>query len=226
MIEKRTERIGLFGGTFNPFHIGHLKVARDVLRQFGLSRVYFIPSAQPPHKASDPLVPAMDRYEMVSLGLSGDPAFLPCDVEIKRTGPSYSIDTVAFFKSTLDQSVQLYFILGIDAFLEIGTWKDCRKLFEQISFIIMTRPGKANDTADLIKLAGDYARAYLSDQYRSDERGSALIHPTLQPIYLSKVSPVEIASSQIRRMISHGETAEQWLVPAVADYIREKGLYR
>jgi nicotinate-nucleotide adenylyltransferase len=226
MIEKQTERIGLFGGTFNPFHIGHLQVARDVLRQFGLSRVYFIPSAQPPHKTSSPLVPARDRYKMVSLGLSGEPAFLPCDVEIKRTGPSYSIDTVAFFKSILDPCVQLYFILGIDAFLEIGTWKDCHKLFEQISFIVMTRPNKAIAMTNLSKLAGDYARACLSGQYRLDAQGSSLTHPALQPIYLSIVTSVEIASSQIRRMINHGEPADHWLVPAVADYIREKGLYR
>lgn len=220
------ERVGLFGGTFNPVHLGHVKAARDVKSRFGLDRIYFIPSAQPPHKPDARLAPAHDRYAMVMLGLEGADSLFPCDVEIQRDGPSYSVDTVAFFKKRMGPGGELFFILGVDAFLEIDTWKSYEALLRQVAFIVMSRPTKASSETDLYKVLASYIKETLSSAYVFNATRGTWFHPSLRPIYPVAVSPVDIASSQLREKLRLGEPADRWLSPGVADYIKQKGLYR
>ena len=220
------ERIGLFGGTFNPVHLGHVNAARDVKTRFGLDRIYFIPSAQPPHKPGTRLASAHDRYTMVVLGLEGADALFPCDVEIQRAGPSYSVDTVAFFKKRMGAAGELFFILGVDAFLEIDTWKSSEALLRQAAFIVMTRPDKAVSEAELYKVMASYIKATLSSAYTFNAACGTWLHPSLRPIYPVVVSPMDVASSQLRDQLRRGEPADRWLNPAVAAYIKQKGLYR
>ncbi|MBU4209797.1 MAG: nicotinate (nicotinamide) nucleotide adenylyltransferase, partial [Proteobacteria bacterium] len=138
------EHIGLFGGTFNPIHVGHLRAIQDVQNRFALDKCYLIPAALPPHKEPGDVVDAKYRLEMIRLAVSEYSdrlnSVIISDVELKRSGPSYTVDTVNHFKSILPYNSRLYFILGIDAFLEIDTWKSYSDLFYLTAFIVMARP--------------------------------------------------------------------------------------
>jgi nicotinate-nucleotide adenylyltransferase len=137
-------RLGLFGGTFDPIHIGHLRAALEVKQGFGLDRIVFIPAALPPHKKGDQVADAADRLKMVELGVSGYSGFSVSDAELQRSGPSYSIDTINHFKKSSEPDSEILFISGLDAFLEIDTWKSYRDLLRQIAFIVIARPIAAN----------------------------------------------------------------------------------
>jgi len=135
------KRIGLFGGTFNPIHLGHIQVIQEVKKGFGLDKIllnYLSVNSTPP-KNRNGLVDAGDRIEMIRLSFSTHPDFSVSDVELKRSGPSYTIDTVRHFKSILPEDTELVLILGLDAFLEIDTWKSYKDLFLLIPFIVMSR---------------------------------------------------------------------------------------
>ena len=139
-------KIGLFGGTFDPIHWGHLRSAEEVGETFRLDRVYFIPASLPPHKRGQTTTPARDRLQMVRLAVARNPRFSVSTVELARPGVSYSIDTIREFAAKLRKADSLYFIIGLDAFREIGTWKDFAEIFSLCNFIVTSRPGsKEND---------------------------------------------------------------------------------
>lgn len=219
-------RIGLFGGTFDPIHNGHWLVAMDVLQQFKLDTIHFIPCSLQPNKTNGPIASASDRVAMLQLALLDQPRFEICEFEIKRRGPSYTVDTLSYFASALPPETRLHFIIGIDAFLEIDTWKSYSKLFELAAFIVMTRPGIGKSTEQAFRTAADYARQRISSDYRLDSQGSRLLHPVMQPIHLTAVSQIDIASTQIRRQIQQGKPIGDWTHKDVASYIETKGLYR
>ncbi len=133
------KRIGIFGGTFNPIHMGHLRTVWEVHCGFGLDETILIPSAAPPHKPAEGVIDAGDRLEMVRLAISGYDEFTVSDVELKRPGPSYTIDTVRHFKSVYPEDADFHLIIGLDAILEIDTWKSYRDIFRLIPFIVMMR---------------------------------------------------------------------------------------
>ncbi|MCJ8500934.1 nicotinate-nucleotide adenylyltransferase [Desulfatitalea alkaliphila] len=222
----QSRRVGLFGGTFNPIHRGHLQAAGDVLRRADLERIYFVPSAQPPHKSNGKLAPADDRLAMVRMALADHPRMRVCEAELRRTGPSYSIDTIRAFKAALPEGGRLYFVVGIDAFLEIDTWKACDHLFEETAFIVMSRPGTGDWTPALCRQIEGYVQSHIATDYALADDGKRLVHPAKQSITLVSVTPVDISSSRIRTMIRQGKAIDQWVPPAVADHIQTRGLYR
>lgn len=224
--KSRHRRIGLFGGTFNPIHRGHEQVAKDVLEQFSLDHIYVIPCALPPHKTRGILASASDRLEMIQRALQNQCAVTVSDTEIRRSGISYTIDTVADFRNRYSDEVRFFFMLGMDAFLEIHTWKSYRQLFKLTAFILMTRPRTHGAPTSLHSIALEYAQRHLSNRYTLAEAGRALIHPEMGTIYLASVTPVAIGSTQIRSMIRNGEPIQPWVHPAVSEYIEKKGLYR
>ena len=132
--------IGLFGGTFNPVHIGHLRAALEVKEGFGLDEVVLIPAALPPHKVPGDVAAAADRLHMLNLALEDDSGIRISDVELKRAGPSYTIDTVEHFKQVLSVQSHVYLIMGMDAFLEFDSWKSFDELLRRIPFVIISRP--------------------------------------------------------------------------------------
>jgi nicotinate-nucleotide adenylyltransferase len=219
-------RIGLFGGTFNPIHRGHVQVARDVLQRYRLTAVQFIPSAIPPHKTEGILAPAEDRYAMARSALANEPALKVSDIEVRRSGPSYTIDTLRRFMDEQPHEAQIFFMVGLDAFLEIHTWKSYRQLFELAAFIVMTRPRAVKPDQDLKALALRFVRGQISDAYEPSEEGDRLMHPQKQVIHLATVTPMDISSSQIREMIHKRQSIGQWVAPTVEAYIESKGLYR
>jgi nicotinate-nucleotide adenylyltransferase len=219
-------RIGLFGGTFDPIHNGHWLVAMDVLQQFKLDKIHFIPCALQPNKANGPIASASDRVAMLQLALRDQPRFEICEFEIQRRGPSYTVDTLSYFASSQSPGTRLHFIIGIDAFLEIDTWKSYSRLFELAAFIVMTRPGVGKSCEQALRTATDFARQRISADYQPDSHGSRLMHPVKQPIHLADVSQIDIASTQIRRLIQQGKSIGKWINKDVASYIETKGLYR
>ncbi|OQX03143.1 MAG: hypothetical protein BWK80_56310 [Desulfobacteraceae bacterium IS3] len=214
--------IGLFGGTFNPIHIGHLRAAQEVLESFESDKIIFIPSALPPHKQAHDLTDAGDRLEMIRLSIQTCPKFEVSDIELKRPGRSYTIDTVRYFKSVLPDA-KLYFMIGMDAFLEIDAWKSYQDLLSLISFIVMARPG-TGDKIDRVMLE-NYLQTRISEDYRFSESEMAYIHPEKQPVFGINVRPLDISSSAVRKLIRQNKSV-RFLVPeAVENFIKNKGLF-
>jgi nicotinate-nucleotide adenylyltransferase len=218
--------IGLFGGTFNPIHLGHLRAAQEVKDGFGLARVYFIPSAIPPHKGISILAKAQDRYQMLAEAIYENPGFVGSDVELKREGRSYTIDTVLHFKSILDKDASCYLIVGSDAFFEIDTWKDFRELFDLIPFIVMKRPSEISGRGDFFNILAQYIQTSITDGYELSKDASRFQHASKQPIYLFDVTPIDISSTKIRNLIRCGASAKYLIPDSVEKYIQTKGLYQ
>ncbi len=221
-IEKKSgagnKRIGLFGGTFNPIHLGHLRGAEEIREAFRLDEVIFIVASIPPHKGKEKVIEAKHRLKMVSLAISGNLHFSTSDIELSRSGNSYSIDTIRFFRERHPKS--LFFILGRDAFVEIETWREFQKLFSLCHFIVMARPGsqKNNSSSFLPEALKPYFR------YDSQEKG--WIHLSEYRIYFKEISFLDISSTKVRELIEKRESVK-YLVPAeVEAYIHKYGLYQ
>lgn len=211
-------RIGIFGGTFNPIHLGHLRSAEEVRERQQLHRVLFIPSASPPHKQRSEIAPATDRFEMVRRAIAGNNAFRVSSVEIDRAGRSYSVDTLDSLRRIYPR-VRFAFILGIDAFRELATWKDYRRLFELCDIVVTSRP--SYDEISLPALIPVAARKEFC--YRRPRK--VLEHRSGHEIVFQRVSDFAISASDIRERTHRGESI-RYLVPrTVATYIARHELY-
>lgn len=133
-------KIGILGGTFNPIHIGHLILAEEARERIGLDKVIFVPTFLPPHKDNSDIAPAKDRLNMVRLAIKGNRHFLVSDVEIRRDGRSYTIDTLKEFNKKYSRQ-DLYFIIGSDLLKYLDDWKDLDEIIKLVKFIVVTRPG-------------------------------------------------------------------------------------
>ncbi len=211
-------RVGIFGGTFNPIHLAHLRSAEEVREAQRLDRVLFIPSAKPPHKPQDGLVSTPHRLAMVKLAIAGNRRFRVSTIEIDRGGRSYSVDTVHALRAQLPRA-QFSFILGIDAFREIATWKDYRSLFALCDLVVTSRPPHAAPlTAAALPVA---VRPEFC--YRTSIK--ALEHCTGHRIFFQRVSGLDISASGIRRRLGRGLSV-RYLVPAAVErYITRHRLY-
>ncbi|MEW6525014.1 MAG: nicotinate-nucleotide adenylyltransferase [Bacillota bacterium] len=201
----RSLTIGVMGGTFDPIHYGHLVAAEEVLTGLGLDRVIFVPSARPPHKQPGAVTSARHRYIMTVLATVGHPRFTVSALELERPGPSYTIDTIDELKACYGHDVELRFITGLDAVLEICTWKDHQRLLEKCQFIAVTRPGHAvSALTGLILQLGDLGKK-------------------VQPF---NITALDISSSEIRRRVRQGQSIRFLLPDSVYEYIEKNGLYR
>lgn len=216
--DKKEERMGLFGGTFNPIHLGHLRGAEEIREAFGLREVIFIPAALPPHKEKVSVIEANHRMEMVRLATASNPYFSTSEIELKREGKSYTIDTLRYFREKFPNP--LFFILGRDAFVEIETWKDFKQLFSLSNFIVMTRPGgqKILSSSPLPKA--------LIPLFQYDPKKGGWLHPSGHTLYFKEISYLEISSTKIRELIEKGESVKYLIPSEVERYIKEKRLYQ
>ena len=213
-------RIGIFGGTFNPIHLGHLRAAEEIRERFDLERVIFIAAAVPPHKEVENGIPGEHRMEMVRVAISGNPYFSPSDIELKRPGKSYSIGTIQFLKERYGSDSDMFFILGMDAFLEIGTWKSFQELFSLCHFIVMTRPGFDQPFSATI------LPPEIADAFVYDEGGGRFIHRDGYSIYLQGVTFLDISSTKIREAVRKGRSVRYLLPREVERYIKRHHFYR
>ena len=219
-------RIGLFGGTFNPVHEGHLRIAREVKAVFKLDRIHLIPSFLPPHKKPAGVASAEYRLEMIRLSLEDRTGLTVSEVELKRSGPSYTIDTVRNFLSVHPGNTKLYLIMGLDAFLEIDSWKSYQDLFRLVPIIVMARPGNAGDVGrKKWKTVKEYLGKTVSNDYTYSKAASCFIHPRKCSVYPFDVTLIDISSSMIRDRVKAGRSIKGLVPDTVADFIRDKGLY-
>ncbi len=220
-------RAGLFGGTFNPIHNGHLMVVQRVLDRHMLDRLFVIPCSIPPHKHPGYLAPAADRVEMIRLALPVDPRLCLSEVELQRKGPSYTIDTVNAFKSRIAPGAELFLIMGQDSFLDIHTWKSCRQLLASVHPVVVTRlMDDAAQNAGQRRRMTAYIDEYLSPEYRLVDGKDRWRTPDGRTIHLLATEPVEASSTTVRRRIREAKTISSLVPPAVGAYIEQKELYR
>ncbi len=215
------KRLGLFGGTFNPIHLGHLHAARIVWRRFALDRILFIPSYLPPHKETCEVASSEHRFHMVDLTLADDPFCVASPIEIEARGTSYSVLTLSRIRS-IHPRADLFFILGIDAFLEIETWKEYDKVLESCAFIVISRPGYRLEGARA--LLDGRLRGRLQEVNRLQKPED--LHYQASAIFLVTIDALDISSSEIRRRLMDGQSVEGMVAGPVIQYIAEHGLYR
>jgi nicotinate-nucleotide adenylyltransferase len=212
-------RLGLFGGTFNPIHLGHLRAGVEIQERFALDRVLYLPAAIPPHKATPELLSSAHRLKMVRLAVGGQSRLKASDAEIKRSGKSYSIQTVRHFHRAFPQGLELFFILGLDAFLEISTWKEYRQLFGLCHFIVLARHGFSR------RRLPEFLFEEISPEFVPFPREHRFLHPSGYSVYWAAITRLDISSTLIRGLRSRGQ-AVSYLVPeAVGGYILKKRLY-
>ena len=219
-----SSRIGLLGGTFNPIHNAHLAIARQAREMLALDRVVMIPSGDPPHKPSKGLASAKDRYEMVRLALASDPHLAISDVEVRRSGKSYSIDTVRLLQQEYGNETRLHFLIGLDAFLEFPTWREPETLLTLCSFVVLSRPGLSFQALSTLPLIPRLPQASLTDL----DQGRAVrldVPIGLQSLICLRVAPSTVSASDIRGRIARGASTANLLPPAVESYILQHHIY-
>jgi nicotinate-nucleotide adenylyltransferase len=212
-------RLGVLGGTFDPVHLGHLASAREVAAAFELERVLMVVSARPPHKGGAGAAPARDRLEMLRLAIGNDTLLEPCDIELRREGPSYTVDTLREIAAA-NPDGDLFLIVGIDAWREIDTWRHPEALAEFASVIVTSRPGC--DEAPAAPLPPVAAR----ELARYDPRIGLHVHNSGHAYHGHRLRGFDASATDIRRRVRDGLPFEHLTGPAVARYIREHGLYR
>ncbi|HNT67534.1 MAG TPA: nicotinate-nucleotide adenylyltransferase [Syntrophorhabdaceae bacterium] len=209
-------KIGIFGGTFDPVHIGHLRVAEEIREAFSLERIVFVPVFVPPHKRNCRITGADDRLHMLKAGTRGNRFFRTSEIEIQRGGISYTLDTLKVFEKRFGE---VYFLIGIDAFSDIHTWHAYRELFSHAHFIVMTRP--AHTQPPLFDVLPDDVRGEVK---ALDE--ATLEHASGRRIYLHEITQLDISSTKIKKLLKSGRSV-RYLVPgSVERYIHQRRLYR
>lgn len=218
------ERVGLFGGTFNPIHNCHLSIAAAVQKRERLLRIGFIPSGTPPHKVVRSLPPPEARLEMVRRAISGRPDFVLIDLEARRPGPSYTVKTLRTLSK--NSPADFFFILGIDAFLKIEAWKEAEALLRLTGMIVISRPGYLFRDAARIQFLGKRARAPLLRLDSKESDREEIIPAGKRPIVFLSLPPCLISSREIRRKIRAGREVKNLLPESVASYIIDSDFYR
>ncbi len=196
--KNKKSRLGLFGGTFDPLHYGHLIAAQNALESLELEQVVFVPAGKPPHKCNWKISPPLDRYKMVKLGIAGSRHFAVSDIELSSNCASYTVESLKKVRSIYPDS-ELYLLMGLDQALTLSSWRDPEGIFKMARVVVMVRPG--------------YRTADIQVKWR-------------KKIILLPIPLIEISASNIRERASRGSSIE-FLVPGrVGQYISKQGLYR
>jgi nicotinate-nucleotide adenylyltransferase len=235
--------IGLFGGTFDPIHRGHLALARAAVERYKLHRIHFVPANIPPHKQQQPLSPFLHRFAMLALATAEDKVFIPSLLESpseevvpakrssklektdKRDKPNYTIDTVRQLKGSFKASDKLFLLIGMDAFADIANWHEAEALFRECEFIVAGRPGYS--LADVANALPEKLRPRLqvTEPFQKQKATGQLVLPGATIHFLEDLREPASATA-IRAAVAAGKPLGKFLDPAVAEYIRKVGLYK
>ena len=217
-----TSPIGILGGTFDPLHFGHLRLAQELAEGLVLGEVRFIPAGLPAHRAP-PFASPQQRLEMVHLGMDGIPLFSLDEREIFKPAPSYTVETLLDLRRERGAMQPLCLFMGADAFLGLATWHRWRELFDLAHLVVAQRPGVAGITRAAATLPAelldelDRRLVNEPEAMRDAPSGAILVHP---------VTALDISATQIRRELAAGRSPRYLLPDAVLDYIRTNGLYK
>jgi nicotinate-nucleotide adenylyltransferase len=228
--------IGLFGGTFDPVHRGHIALALAAAEQYKLNRIHFVPSNHPPHKQQQALSPFLHRFAMLALATAPEKAFVPSLLEAPEEAapgarkdrvakPNYTIDTVRRLKQSLKKSDKLFLLIGIDAFADIATWHQAEALFRECEFIVASRPGYS--LADVANALPESLRprAEATRPFRKQAAAGDLVLPGAT-IHLLPDVHQSVSATAIRSAAAAGKPLLRFVDASVADYIKKMGLYR
>jgi nicotinate-nucleotide adenylyltransferase len=212
-------RVAVLGGSFNPIHYGHLLLADEVLELLGVDRLLFVPAAAPPHKPAAQLAPAADRFAMVRLAIAGQPRFAVSDLELRRSGPSYTVDTLQELAPGGDA---LSLVIGSETFLDLLSWREPRRVASLARLVVIPRARSAFDPEGAaaqkvlreIGVQGGFVHADAGAALPA--HGVVIVHATSLPL----------SASELRRRVREGRSLAFRLPPAVIDYVRAHGLYR
>ena len=222
--------VGVYGGTFNPIHLGHLRAAEEVVETLGLARMLFVPSAEPPHKPAGTghIAPASDRLTWAQLAVAGNPRFEVDPIEVERRGPSYSVDTLRELGTRLAPELPV-FTIGRDAFVEMGSWREPEAIFTLAHIAVTTRPDIDNTSPSAAKEAAHLA-AWLPSCVRADIEvaadGRSGRHRAANTwIRLIEVTDLDISASDIRQRIGTERSTRYLLPEAVREAVEKSGAY-
>jgi nicotinate-nucleotide adenylyltransferase len=215
----RHGRIGIFGGTFDPVHEGHIEVASSVRSRLALDRVIFVPAYCPPHKTERPQADAWHRFAMLILATHQRDDLFVSTIELETRQAAYTVDTMKRLRESWGERAQFYFIIGADLFEEITTWKEYERLLTSCHFVVMTRPGYS--------LQADHLPVRVRQRIVDLRRTQGAVEETDQyHIYLCGDVSSPISSTAIREALGNGQSLTEALSPAVVAYIRKYRLYR
>lgn len=211
-------KLGLLGGTFNPIHLAHLRIAEEAREAAGLDQVLFIPAADPPHKPLAGDVSFAVRYRMVQQAIADNPAFAVSDIEARRGGKSYTVETLTQMRQERPED-QLFFIIGSDSYLELGLWHRYTDIFPLASLIVVERPEK--EITEPLKQLPETVR----DQF-VHEADNLLRHSSGTSIRFVIGTRLDISSSQLRERVARQQSIRYLVPPAIESFITQKGLYQ
>jgi nicotinate-nucleotide adenylyltransferase len=219
---SRAARVGIFGGTFNPVHFGHLRAAEEVVEALGLEQMLFVPSGEPPHKAAsphDPIAPGALRLGWLRTAIAGNPRFAVDPLEIERGGPSWSVETLRAIGARISPDLPV-FVIGLDAFSEVGTWREPEALFGLANFAVITRPGSPAPGGggwipERVRGAFELARDGLSARHR----GAGTWVRRLE------IAALDISASDIRARLRCGRSVRYLLPEAVWESVLQSRVY-
>ena len=223
--------IGLFGGSFDPIHRGHLALAQAAADRFSLRQVLFVPASAPPHKQKQPVTSFVHRYTMVALATQDDKRWVPSLLESgeagARGGPAanYSIDTVRRVKQTMKKADRLFFLVGIDAFKDIAKWHEARALLAECEFIVASRPGFSLRAVAESLPEPLRPPAAVTKPFQKQAATGDLVLPGVILHLLDGVQQ-NVSATTIRTAAAQGKPLGRWLDPRVAEYVKKTGLYR
>ena len=213
--------VGVFGGTFDPIHFGHLRLAEEIAETAKLGEVRFIPSGTPPHRTS-PGASADDRVAMAKLAVEGNPRFSVDARETQRSGPGYTVDTLTELRKEVGENRSIALLLGADAFLELATWSRWRKLFELAHIVVAYRPGFPIDTWQA-RMPEPLAHEYAA---RSMQQPLAVHLAPAGGIAAVSMTGLDISATFVRTALARRASARYLVPDSVLDYIDSHGLYR
>jgi nicotinate-nucleotide adenylyltransferase len=216
---RGSPRIGLLGGTFNPIHLGHLRMAESLCEAFSLRPFVFIPSAIPPHKSQEGLSPGDLRLEMVRIATAGNPALGVSDLELRRGGTSYSVETLESLREEHGAGAELHFAMGDDAFAEIETWKEWPRIFTMTHIIVVARPGAGE------RAPQDLLPVEARDAFCYSEKEDAFMHSSGKKVFFRDVGALPISSTIIREFVRTGRSIRHLVPEGVREFIQRHGLY-
>jgi nicotinate-nucleotide adenylyltransferase len=216
------KRIALYGGTFDPVHVGHLEIARKVSQLFELEKLIFMPAQMAPHKIGRPVTEPIHRYAMLVLATQDDPRLVVSTFELDAPDRRYTVETIEHFQRELDDSTELFFIMGADSWSEITTWREWERLLTMTNHIVVTRPGYEPATSHVGAISQRIVdwRSFTKavPRHRTPRRG----------IFFTDVVMNDVSATKVRQLASEGRTDELLgLVPGpVLDYIKKYRIYR
>jgi nicotinate-nucleotide adenylyltransferase len=217
-------RTGILGGTFNPIHNGHLRSAEEAREILNLDRIIFIPCYLPPHKGENDVASPSARVKMLELAIEGNEHFEISDMEIKREGKSYSFETLGELNRLYGKEEELFFIIGTDSFIELGTWKDYEKLFSMVNFVVVARPGYVDSPKD--SSPATRLPVEIRADFCYDSQLRLLKHKSGRATHFLETTLLDISSTKMREDISENRSVKYLLPAKVERFIEEKGLFK